>query len=104
MLVITLLSLGPFNALAFRFVYFHLVFSVLYLDPADPRYLDEKEELLEHYMRVIMIQSCFKYILQPLSNTQILKYRHLFTSWPKHIPVATVAFIPLLNEKLDITS
>ena len=39
--------LGPFNALAFRFGYFHLVFSILYLDPADPRYLDEKEELWE---------------------------------------------------------
>ena len=39
-----LLSLGPFNAFVFRFRYFHLVFSVLYLDPADPRYLDEKEE------------------------------------------------------------
>ena len=42
-----LLSLGPFNALAFRFGYFHLVFSVLYLDPADPQHLDEKEELWE---------------------------------------------------------
>ena len=34
----------PFNAFVFRFRYFHLVFSVLYLDPADPRCLDEKEE------------------------------------------------------------
>ena len=39
-----LLSLGPCNAFAFHFGYFHLVFSVLYLDPADPRDLDKKEE------------------------------------------------------------
>ena len=38
---------GRLNALAFRFGYFHLVFSVLYLDPAELRYLDEKEELCE---------------------------------------------------------
>ena len=34
----------PFQCSSFRFSYFHLVFSVLYLDPADPCYLDEKEE------------------------------------------------------------
>ena len=39
-----LLSLGPFNAFVSRFRYFDLVFSLLYLDPADPRYLDDKEE------------------------------------------------------------
>ena len=31
----------PFQLFSFSF---HLVFSVLYLDPADPLYLDEKEE------------------------------------------------------------
>ena len=34
----------PFQCFCFRIGYFYLVFSVLYLDPADPRYLDEKEE------------------------------------------------------------
>ena len=33
-------SLGPFN----RFGYFRLVKSILFLDSADPRYLEEKEE------------------------------------------------------------
>ena len=37
----SLKSLGPFN----RFGYFRLVFkSILFLDSADPRYLEEKEE------------------------------------------------------------
>ena len=44
-LIITTMSLIYRNVPnAFRFGHFHLVFSVLYLDPADPRYLDEKEE------------------------------------------------------------
>ena len=41
---VLLLSLGPCNAVAFHFGYFHLLFSVLYLDPVDPHYLDKKEE------------------------------------------------------------
>ena len=40
--------------------------------------------------------------LQHMSNVQISKYRYFFTNWPKHIPFAAVAFIPLLTGKLDI--
>ena len=32
--------------------------------------------------------------MQPLSNALIIKYRHLFTKWPKYIPFGAVAFIP----------
>ena len=59
--------------------------SIPFLDSADPSCLGEKE-------------------VQPLSNVQIINYRHSFTNWPKLIPFAAMAFISLLNGNLDIKS
>ena len=60
----------------------------------------KNNEKHKQFLHVIMIQSNF--FLQPLSSDQIIKYCYLYTNWPKLIPFVAVAFIPLLNGKLDV--
>ena len=108
-----MLSLGPFNALAFRFGYFHLVFPVLYLDPANPGYLDEKEELWENkqFLHVIMIQSYFEYLFansDQYSDYKISPFFHkmskiyIFRGCGFHTPVEWKIGYYVINKQVII--
>ena len=58
----------------------------------------------KQFLHVIMIQSNFIYLLSTSVKCSDYKISPLFTNWPKHTPLAAVAFIQLLNGKLDIQS
>ena len=58
----------------------------------------------KQFLHVIMIQSCFKYLFATSVKYSDFKISPLAHNWPKYIPFVAVAFIPLLNGKLDIKS
>ena len=80
--------------------------SVLYLDSVAPHYWVKKKNIRKHkqFLHVFMIKNNFEYLFATsvkCSNNTISPPVHKLA---KHIPFAAVAFIPLLNGKLDIKS
>ena len=93
--------LGPFNHFGyFRLVYVYSIFR--FCRSSLIRGKRRKVGYINSFCMLYWLKFISDIFLQPLSNAQIIKHRHLFTNWPKHIPFVAVAFIPLLNGKLDI--
>ena len=56
---------------------------------------------VKQFLHVIMIQSNFKYFLQPLSNAQIIKYRHFVHKLTKTYPFCVRGFHTPVEWKID---